>query len=258
MIEKFSVIIPELSGDMSRLAYIYLPNGYEENDDEYYPVLYMFDGQNLFDDEEASYGKSWGLGNYLDFTDTPLIVAALECNRNPDGERMAEYSPFSDEDPDYGYIDGLGDITMEWFVEVFKPYVDSNYRTIPDREHTFVGGSSMGGHMSLYALMDYNDVFSRAAILSPTLWFGHDDMMEMIEDASIDPYTIAYVDYGTEEFSEYDEAFDQYLSLITVLMEKGVILTSRLIPNGDHSEESWERQIPYFISTLLYDLDDDM
>lgn len=237
------------------MAYVYLPVGYEEDEDTYYPVLYMFDGQNLFEDEEASFGQSWLLGEYLDYCETPIIIAAIESNDDPDGGRMVEYSPFSDDDPDYDYIEGKGDVMMDFYINEFKPFIDENYRTLPDREHTFIGGSSMGGHMSLYAILSFNDVFSKAAVLSPTLWFGHDDMITLIEEAEIDPYTVVYTDYGTFEFDEYDDAYDQYKELVNLLMDKDVILTSRLVPFGDHSEYSWHKQIPFFIDVLMYDCD---
>ena len=257
MVEKFSITVPELSGEEERFIYIYTPTDYEINTHRHYPVLYMFDGQNLFFDEDASFGTSWKLSDYLDFMDTPIIVAALDCNSGPNGERMSEYSPFGDEDPDYGYLEGKGKITMDFFVGEFKQYIDENYRTIKDRDHTFIGGSSMGGFMSLYAIMEYNDIFSKAAVLSPTLWFGHDELMHMIQNAEIDPYTVVYTDYGTFEFDEYQEAFNQYKELVLELMNKQVMLTSRLVPFGDHSEGSWHKQIPAFMDVLLYDMEEE-
>ena len=76
-----------------RRVYVYLPTMYEADPERRYPVLYMFDGQNVFFDEDATYGKSWGVADYLDYTDTPLIVAAVECNAGPNNERLVEYSP---------------------------------------------------------------------------------------------------------------------------------------------------------------------
>ena len=77
MIHKWEVTIPELTGEERRRAYLYLPDAYEREPDQRYPVLYMFDGHNVFFDEDATYGKSWGLGEYLDYTGAPLIVAAV-------------------------------------------------------------------------------------------------------------------------------------------------------------------------------------
>ena len=170
MIKRFEVNFPLVNGEMEkRTAYIYLPESYEKEPHEYYPVLYMFDGHNVFFDSDATFGKSWGMQEYMDKTNTQMIIAAVECNHSPNHGRLEEYSPFTFRIPDVGFVPGRGKATMDWYVDVFKRGIDKNYRTLPDREHTFIAGSSMGGLMSIYALMEYNHVFSRGAALSPSL-----------------------------------------------------------------------------------------
>ena len=144
MIKKWSIRYPAVGGEEERRAYVYLPTMYDADPGRRYPVLYMFDGQNVFFDEDATYGKSWGVADYLDYTDTPLIVAAVECNAGANNERLVEYSPYRFDDKQYGHFDGKGKDTLNWFVHEFKPFIDANYRTQPDRAHTFIGGSSMG------------------------------------------------------------------------------------------------------------------
>ena len=95
MIKKWKVTIPELTGPEPRFAYAYVPDAYKKNPDARYPVLYMFDGHNVFFDEDATYGKCWGMKEYLDKTGLPLIVVAVECNHSPDNGRLKEYSPFT-------------------------------------------------------------------------------------------------------------------------------------------------------------------
>ena len=162
MIKFWDITIPELTDDQERKAYIYVPDSYQWDKSKRYPVLYMFDGHNVFFDSHATYGKSWGMKEYLESTNTELIVAAVECNHSPDNGRLREYSPFDFNDPEFGSFQGLGDITMQWFIHTFKPYIDTHYPTLSDREHTYIGGSSMGGLMSLYAVLEYNSVFSGA------------------------------------------------------------------------------------------------
>ena len=77
MVKEWDITIPSLTGGRTRRAYVYLPVGYGEEEGRRYPVMYMFDGHNLFFDEEATFGKSWGLGEYLDYTNTKLIIAAV-------------------------------------------------------------------------------------------------------------------------------------------------------------------------------------
>ena len=203
MVKKWNITIPELTGDEERRLYVYLPRSYQTNRRKRYPVLYMFDGHNLFFDSDATFGKSWGLKRYLEKSRAELIVVGIECNHNPDNGRLREYSPFTFE-KDGELIHGTGRITMEWIVRELKPFIDKHLRTLPSREHTFVGGSSMGGLMSLYAVMRYNRVFSRAAALSPSVWVAPEEVFEMIEKARLKGDTTIYTDYGSEEFKNHE------------------------------------------------------
>ncbi|MGM9662659.1 MAG: alpha/beta hydrolase [Oscillospiraceae bacterium] len=253
MIETWNVTIPKLTGKAERRAYVYLPNALEEEPDARYPVLYMFDGHNVFFDEDATYGKSWGLGDYLDANDTPLIVAAVECSHDTHNGRLSEYSPFTFQDEEFGRVRGRGRTTMEWMVHEFKPFIDENFPTLPDRSHTFIAGSSMGGLMSLYALLAYNWAFSRAAALSPSLWCSHGRIEQLIRRSEIDPETVLYMDYGSEELVNHQQMLQQFSHAAKLLLDRGVLLDCRIVPGGEHCEASWERQIPFFINTLLYE-----
>lgn len=254
MTKRFEVTFPLANGKREkRTAYIYLPESYFYEPEKRYPVLYMFDGHNVFFDSDATYGKSWGMQEYMDATETQMIIAAVECNHSPNNGRLEEYSPFTFKDPYFGYVAGRGKTTMEWFVNEFKCYIDHNYRTLPDREHTFIAGSSMGGLMSLYALMEYNHVFSRAAALSPSLWTAPIELRTMLSQTSLAPDTVLYMDYGSEEFGNHKKLRRTFGEIATLLMWRKVILDCRIVPGGTHCEASWERQIPFFMNTLLYE-----
>ena len=250
MIKKWSVSYPAVNGTEQRRVYVYLPTMYEADPDRRYPVLYMFDGQNVFFDEDATFGKSWGLANYLDYTDTPLIVAAVECNAGPNNERLVEYSPYRFDDPTYGHFDGKGAATMSWFIHRFKPFIDRNFRTLPDRRNTILAGSSMGGLMALYGATAYNSVFQRAACLSPSLWVAPGKVMELIARARIRPDTTIYMDYGENEMANHVASQAVIPSAVYLLLTKGVNLAFRIVPGGNHSEASWEKQIPIFMECL--------
>ena len=246
MVERFDVTIPALTGDKSRRAFVYLPVDFDEN--KRYPVMYMFDGHNLFDDGEATYGKSWGLAEYLDGTRTRLIVAAAECNHEGNC-RLSEYSPF-----DFMMrgekIRGRGKQYMDWLVKTFKPYIDANYRTLPDREHTAIGGSSMGGLMTVYALSAYNKYFSRGAALSPSLWACGGSVPDFVQKTKYRKNTVLYMDYGSKEFSNHGIQQKCFAETCSALIEKNVHLTARVVTDGTHCEASWERQIPFFMRVL--------
>lgn len=253
MVDVFKLTIPQLTEDEERTAYVYRPEGVTGR----CPVLYMFDGQNLFFDSTASFGKSWGLLDYLERTGLPLIVASVACNTHPEtyrlGGRFSEYSPFSFRDERFGEIKGRGGITMDWLINEFKPLIDSRYPTLPDREHTFIGGSSMGGLMTLYALSRYNAFFSRGAALSPALYFTLEENLDMLRRAELKKDTVLYMDYGEMELKDFGAA-DFFRQAVSILQEKGVLLESRIVPGGIHSEVTWEKQVPFFLSALFYEL----
>ena len=165
MLKKWDVTIPSLTGDAPRKAYIYLPEYYDDDPNRRFPVMYMFDGQNVFLDSDATYGKSWGMYDFMQWTRKPLIIVAVECNRF--GERFNEYTPVTYENREHGFIKSKGKAYMNWLLNDLKPYIDANYRTLPDRKNTIIAGSSMGALMALYGVTCHNKVFQRAALLSP-------------------------------------------------------------------------------------------
>ena len=252
MVIKWKVTLPELTGSEERTVYLYLPESYNYEPDKRYPVLYMFDGHNVFFDSDATYGKCWGMKEYMDYTNTQLIIAAVECNHSPDNGRLREYSPYSFIDPKLGPIEGHGKLTMDWMIHTLKKDIDSRFRTLADREHTFIAGSSMGGLMSLYAILEYNQYFSRAAALSPSIWFAADKLQNMIEYAKIQPDTVVYMDYGSRELYHHANMKSQFARVTAQLLNQGVMLESRIVPGGNHCEASWEKQIPFFMNTLMY------
>lgn len=252
MIEKWTTPIPKLSRREGRTVYVYVPDEAQENPEARYPVLYMFDGHNVFFDSDATYGKCWGMKEYLESTNTPLIVVAVDCNHSPNNGRLSEYSPFTFEDPKLGYIRGRGRTTMDWFAHTLKGMIDEKYPTLPGRETTWIAGSSMGGLMSLYAVTAFNDVYSRAACLSPSIWFATRSLDRLIRDAQFAPDTVIYMDYGSREMAHHDNMRKQYAAVTSRLLEKQVLLTSRIVPNGDHCEACWEEQIPFFMHILFY------
>ena len=210
MIKKWSMSYPAVNGTEQRRAYVYLPTMYEAQPERRFPVLYMFDGQNVFFNEDAT----------------------------------------------YGHFDGKGQATMSWFIHRFKPLIDQNFRTLPDRAHTFIGGSSMGGLMSLYALLQYNDTYSRAAALSPSIWVAPDKLSGLVGRAKLAPGTVLYMDYGSREMGNHDGIRRQFSALSGKLMTRGIHLTSRIVPGGTHCEASWEKQLPFVFHTLLYEVEE--
>ncbi len=251
MIEKFSIPVPPLTGKEPRTVYVYLPAAAKDPAARF-PVLYMFDGHNVFFDEDAAFGKSWGMGKYLDRTGTPLIVAAVDCNHRKPFGRLIEYSPFAFEWEGLGKGVGQGTKYMNWLCNTLKPLIDERYPTLPGRETTFIAGSSMGGLMSLYAVTAYNHIFSRAAALSPAVWIVHGRMDTLIRKSVYRPDTGIYLDFGQREFGGNAAMRGAFWDTVDALKEKGIPIACRIVPNGDHNEATWEEQIPFFMPVLFY------
>lgn len=248
MVKKWDVTIPKLSGDKTRKVYLYLPDSYEKGEKRY-PVLYMFDGHNVFFDEDATFGKSWGMNEYLQRSQKELIVVGVECNHEGN-RRIVEYSPMSFENATLGKIRGKGNVYMNWLVNTLKPYIDANYRTLSDRTNTILAGSSMGGLMALYGACVYNHVFQRAACLSPSLWVSPGKVLELIARAHIRRDTCIYMDYGSLEIFNHASNAEALISTSHLLLTKRVNLAFRIVPGGTHSEASWQQQIPIFMDCL--------
>ena len=251
MIRVRKIQIPALPTKQPRRLYVYLPHDYYRSDRRY-PVLYMFDGHNVFYDDHATYGKSWGMKEYLTRTKLPLILVAVECNT--DGERrLNEYSPWDiDCIPELGHMEGLGRVMMDWMSGPLKQYVDSTYRTLSDREHTLIAGSSMGGLMALYAVSAYNDIYSRAAALSPCFWIGGEKLHRLLAKTPFAQTTRVYMDYGTAEEAEgnTEDIADMFLGA-QELTKAGADAAARAVPGAAHNEAAWEKRIPVFMDYLL-------
>lgn len=255
MIEKMD--FPYSPKGKNRTLHIYLPEGYASSE-ERYPVMYFFDGQNLFHDWEATYGTSWGLKDFLDGWAKKIILVGMECSHEGN-ERLDEYSPYSFSMGHWGYVRGMGARTMDWIVQEIKPMIDGCYRTYPFREATGIGGSSMGGLMSLYAAAAYNNTFSKAACLSSTISPCFAALAREILRHRLDADTRMYLSWGTEEAgrAQVDESMDwltqtarNNLAVEALLRQQNVDTFLYCQRFGGHCEADWQKQVPQFMNYL--------
>lgn len=250
MIEKFEVEITPYH--LKRMIHLYLPEDYYDTD-EYYPVMYMYDGHNLFYDEDATYGKSWGLKDYLDENEK-MIIVGIECNHEGT-KRLDEFCPYEANSPHFGDIHGTGKVFMKWVVNELKPFIDSNYRTLKDRDHTMIGGSSMGGLMSLYTIVAYNNVFSKAACLSSSIALCFDDIILEIKKHKRFKSSKVFLSLGSDESRNKTGlaySFANQLEVAHLLLDRGIKVYPYLQVNGAHNEASWEALLPVCMP-YLYD-----
>ncbi len=230
--------MPQL--DKNRRIWIYLPAGYDDND-RHYPVMYMHDGQNLFDDD-TSFAGEWGVDESLNqmFEEgyPGFIVVGVD---NGSEERLNEYSPWVHDD----WGGGQGGEYVDFLVNTLKPMIDSSFRTLPGRENTGIGGSSMGGLISMYATLKYPEVFSRALIFSPAFWFA-DDCYQMARKTPLDQDFRFYFLAGGKEYGETDVPVSTKL-MVDILIENGLKEHQYefiVDPKGKHNEAFWEKYFP--------------
>jgi predicted alpha/beta superfamily hydrolase len=158
--EKFEM--PQLGRE--RRIWIYLPAGYQSSKKKF-PVIYMHDGQNLFDNYTSGYGE-WGIDEILDKLGGQKECIVVGVDHGGD-YRITEYDPY-----DSKYGKGRGNDYVDFMVKTLKPYIDKHYRTKPNPANTTVAGSSMGGLISMYAALKYPGVFGNAGIFSPAFWIA--------------------------------------------------------------------------------------
>ncbi len=222
--------MPQL--DRIRRIWVYLPPDYEDSE-EHYPVLYMHDGQNLFDVETSFLGE-WEVDETLnDLADQGYHVPIVVGIDNDGQHRANEYLPFYNPN----FAGGEGDEYMAFIVETLKPHIDENYRTLTDRENTGIMGSSLGGVISLYGALKYQDVFSKAGPFSPAYWANYDSLWPFIAETGFLQDVRFYQNAGEYEGGQYiNTMFDMEDSLNSQGFQN---VTSKVIDGGDHNEETW-------------------
>jgi predicted alpha/beta superfamily hydrolase len=220
---------------------VYLPPSYETGEARY-PVLYMHDGQNLFD-PATSFSGEWHVDGTMEMLGRRGIEAIVVAVPNMGEHRLDEYSPFRE--PKLG--GGKGDQYLDFLAETVKPIIDRDFRTLADREHTCIAGSSMGGLISLYAFFRNSAAFGVAGVMSPALWFAQRAIFEYVEKAPFAPGKI-YLDIGTREGKE---TLTDVRRMRDVLIRKGYQLRRDLFyveeSGAGHEEAAWRRRIRFAV-----------
>lgn len=238
----------------SRTIIVYLPPDYETDLNRHYPVLYMQDGQNLFDSSTAFAGIEWQVDETAQRLITekkiePVIIVGIYNTPN----RTAEFTPF-DKTP--AGADGLGALYGRFVVEEVKPMIDRTYRTKPDRDHTAIAGSSMGGLITLAIAHDHPDIFSAVAVLDPWLRDSQHALLDTWKDDAWMKGMRFYADMGTEGGPEYPGTTElQDLNSLTQLfdsggLKKGTDYISSVVDGAQHNEAAWQPRVPNFLMFL--------
>lgn len=218
---------------------VYIPPGYDDEPARQYPVLYLNDGQNLFDADEAYVpGETWQVAERADALILgrkvePLIIVGVH---HAGTKRITEYTPTTTRRLGGGQADAYGRL----LVQELKPFIDATYRTRADAEHTGLGGSSLGGLVTLHIGLRHADVFRRLAVLSPSVWWDRRVILREVREARPRPPLRIWLDIGT---AEGRRALDD-VRLLRAGLEKagwvdGVDLRYAEYEGARHAETAW-------------------
>jgi len=233
--------LPQLGGRTRRI-WLYLPPGYAQNKAKRYPVLYLQDGQNVFDEATAFAGE-WGVDETLNQLAAAgqdprgCIVVAVD---NGGDRRLDEYSPWANVAYKHG---GEGDRYTDFLALTLKPYLDAHYRTQPVAAHTAIAGSSMGGLIALYAGLKYPQVFGRVGVFSPAIWFAKDSLLHYEQQHRPAPLTSRF--YFVAGPAESETMLPLMVAARNGLLARGVPPKHLLLKapaDGQHAEWFWRRE----------------
>lgn len=237
---------------------VYLPPGYDAGKSRRYPVFYMHDGQNLFDGATSFIpGREWRVDETAQSLIAagkiePLIIVGIY---NTGKDRINEYTPAEDAKYKMG---GKADLYGRMLVEELKPFIDKTYRTLKDAGHTGLGGSSLGGLVSLYLGLKYNKVFGRLAVVSPSVWFADKHIVRYVEALPKKPKVRIWLDIGTNEGGNPEEAqrtVDGARLLKETLLKKGWELGTDLsyfeAEGAEHNEQAWAARTAQILEFLF-------
>ena len=241
--------IPELN--RKRTIRLYLPPGYTKSKKSY-PVVYMHDGQNLFD-KQTSFSGEWevdeALNKLYEDKNLQLIVVGID---NGGSKRLDEYSPWKNN----RYGGGEGEAYLEFIVNTLKPYIDSKYRTLKNKSNTGIIGSSMGGLISHYAGLKYPKVFGKIGVYSPSFWFAPEVVEFSKKQGNLSDTKMYFLAGGKEggntAFNEISKTVRDMNLMVDVLKEQNFPsenIKVKVVPEGKHNEELWKTN---FEETILW------
>jgi len=242
--------IPQLN--RTRRIWVYIPKGYASSS-KTYPVLYMQDGQNLFNEQTAAFGE-WGVDECLDTLEQKLgkecIVVGID---NGGDKRNNEYSPYDFSD-NGKTITAEGKQYVDFLVQTLKPYIDTKYRTKKGHDYTFIAGSSMGGLISFYAITKYPDVFGGAGMFSPSFWVSP-QVLATAEQFTTTTTPKLYFYAGGKETSGAINMVNDMNKVADIIAKKNRYTMRRSVnPVGEHKEAAWREEFPVFYAWLMKDV----
>ena len=238
--------MPQL--DRNRRIWIYLPKDYELSKKKY-PVLYMHDGQNLFDDF-YSFAGEWEIDKSMNsFFDQDIKTVIIVGIDNGGTERFSELSPWISSE-NWG---GKGDLYASFIAETMKPYIDENYRTLSDRKNTGIMGSSLGGLISFYAGLKYQDIFSKIGIFSPSFWVSESCFAFAAETGKQYDMKMYFLAGGNEGYENVIENCEKMIKTLKKIGFSDEEMLLKSVASGKHNEAFWRQEFPDSFRWLFND-----
>lgn len=228
-VSSFTILSPQLNAE--RKIWVYLPHDYKTSGKRY-PVIYMHDGQNLFDRKTSAYGE-WRVDETLDSLKAEVIVIGIEHG----GEnRIKELTPFKNAK----YGGGEADNYLDFLVNTVKPYADKTYRTKPDADNTTIWGSSLGGLVSYYAVLKYPEVFGKAGVFSPAFWINK-EIFEIAGKSGKIKGKIYFMTGDDEDKDMVPDLEKIHQQTPTIVKHKNQVY-KKIVKGGRHNETLWSRE----------------
>lgn len=226
-----------------RGIWVYTPPGYNGASAKRYPVLYMHDGQNLFE-AKTSYAGEWGIDELMDSLIDKGIAPSIVVGINNSAERIREYKPFDSEK----YGESLADEYLQFIAKDLKPYIDSIYKTKPDALNTIIAGSSMGGLVSYYAAVKYQTVFGKAGFFSTSFWIEPSliDLLPVSKLSTSNKYFFYMGEMEGEDNVLLNEKFADKMALMG-----NAVIYAITAEDGEHNEKSWAKTFPLFYKWIM-------
>jgi predicted alpha/beta superfamily hydrolase len=245
----------EILGNHRRIT-VHLPPGYNEERERFYPVLYLHDGQNLFDSSRAAFGRTWQAGDTADRLARdqrirPVILVGID--NTP--QRLDEYGWWQEAEHNAG---GRGELYAAFVMEELKPFIDRTYRTQTSRTNTAIAGASMGGLISLSIAWKYHDRVGLCGVLSPSLWWSR---CRILDELSADPDWMKRVRFWMCMGSREGRRLRAHLTphvlhcrqLVELWNNAGLVPGRNYyyaeVAGGEHNEDAWAER---FDKVLLY------
>jgi predicted alpha/beta superfamily hydrolase len=228
-VSTFLLEAPQL--DVMKKIWVYTPHNYNTTNKKY-PVIYMPDGQNLFD-KSTAYSGEWRIDETLDSLKAEVIIIGIEHGGD---KRISELTPYKNEK----YGGGEADTYLDFIINTLKPHIDKTMRTKKNRDNTMIFGSSLGGLTAFYALINYPDTFGKAGVFSPSFWYTNDiyELAGYVENLNAKMYFMA----GDSESEDMVPDLDRMEKIILQKVKGPMQIHKKIVPGGKHNEALWGKE----------------